>query len=445
MMTTRELALRVLYRFETEGIHVRDTLDVLLRQSSFDERDRSFATELVYGALRWQGKIDWILRQVVTGRLEGLTPWIRNNLRLGVYQILMLDHVPAAAATHEAVQLAKRYGHAGTARLTNGVLRTVIRRRETFTHPDLTQHPVEHISVAYSYPCWIVERWLDRYGVDGTIALCSAGNVPPRVVARVNRMRTDPDTLAAGLNREGVETETGRYLSDFLILRHPGDIRSLEGYRRGWFQIQDESAGLAVRLLDPQAGETIIDLCCAPGGKTTYMAERMGDRGRIIGVDQAPQRMHRLRANCRRMGLKSVYPVVSDGRCCAFGVQADRILVDAPCSGLGTIARRAELRWRRAPEDIKTLRETQAALLEHSTRLVKPDGVIVYSTCTIEPDENEAVVTAFCDRHPEFRVERPDDGPEALSEVMGPDGMIRTLPSVHGIDGSFAVRLRRKA
>lgn len=443
-MTIRELSLQVLYQFETEGVYVRDTLDALLRRSSFDGRDRSLATELVYGTLRWRGRIDWILDQAVTRKLESLTPWIRNILRMGVYQLLMLDHIPAAAATHEAVQLAKRYGHPGTVRLTNAVLRTVLRRRGTFQDPDITDDPVAHISVAYSYPTWIVQRWLTRYGIDATIELCKAGNTPPPVVVRINRLKIDSATLRSSLNREGVQVRAGRYLNDFLILRNTGEVRSLEGYNEGWFQVQDESAGLAVRLLDPQPGEMIIDLCCAPGGKTTYIAELMGDHGHIVGIDRFPRRLRRLQEHSCRLGLKSIHPLVTDGRTCTLKTRADRVLVDAPCSGLGTIARRAELRWRRTPDDIALLHETQLALLKHSADLVKRDGVLVYSTCTIEPEENEAVVTAFCDQHPEFRIDPPSDCPPELTGVMDTHGMLRTFPSVHGIDGSFAVRMRRK-
>ena len=439
-MTVREVALRALYRFETEDADVRETLNALLRQSSLDTRDRALATELVYGIVRRLGRIDWVLQQFVR-RFDELTPWIRNILRLGGYQILILDQVPDAAATFESVELAKRFGHPGTVRLTNGVLRNLIRNREDISFPNKEKEPVAHLSAVYSYPSWIVQRWIDRYGVAEAEALCKAGNRPPPVMVRVNRLRTDPETVTETLEESGVLITPGRYLDVFLVLRHTGNIRSLKGFREGWFQVQDESAGLAVRTLDPQPGETIVDLCCAPGGKTAYMAELMRNRGRIIGVDQTPGRLKKMQEHRRRLGLSSMLPVVMDGKTCTLRHQVDRVLVDAPCSGLGTIARRTELRWRRMPEDIPALQETQSALLAQGARLVKPGGVIVYSTCTIEPEENEDIVAAFCERNTEFSIETPSD--TAVSGLLDDRGMVQTLPSTHGVDGSFAVKLRK--
>ena len=353
----------------------------------------------------------------------------------------MLDQVPNAAATYESVELAKRFGHPGTVRLTNGVLRNLIRNREVISFPNKEKDPVAHLSVVYSYPSWIVQRWIDRYGVSEAEALCNAGNTAAPVMVRVNRLRTDPETVTKALEESGVLVTPGRYLDEFLVLRHTGNVRLLKGFREGWFQVQDESAGLAVRSLSPLPGETIVDLCCAPGGKTAYMAELMQNRGRIIGVDQAPGRMKRMQEHRRRLGLNSILPVVMDGKTCTLRHQADRVLVDAPCSGLGTIARRTELRWRRMPEDIPALQETQSALLAQGARLVKPGGVIVYSTCTIEPEENEDIIGAFCERHTEFSIESPSDTP--VSGLVNDRGMIQTLPSSHGVDGSFAVRLRK--
>lgn len=442
-MSARDVALRVLYQFDTAGVYVRDALDAALRRSGLDARDRALTTELVNGVLRWRGRIDWVLQRAVRRDLATLTPWIRNILRLGAYQVLMLDHIPAAAATHEAVELAKRYGHPGTARLTNAALREVIRQQPTLRYPAADDDPILHLMVVYSYPRWIVERWLGRYGVEGTIALCQAGNMPPPVVVRANRLRTDPETLRSSLREAGLHVEAGRYLDEFLVVRETGDLTTVEAYRRGWFQVQDESAGLAVRLLDPQAGETIIDLCCAPGGKTTYIADRMRNQGLIVGVDVKPGRLRRVVEHCGRLGVTIVRPVAADGRCVTLNARADRVLVDTPCSGLGTIARRSELRWRRTPEDIAALRTTQLALLDQAGRLVKPGGVVVYSTCSIEPEENEDVVAAFCAAHPDFQVERPPASLSLPAGLVDARGVIRTLPSVHGIDGSFAVRLRK--
>ena len=443
-MTIREVSLRTLCRFDQDGSFVRDTLDEALRRESFDERDRAFATELVYGVLRWRGRLDWTLEQLIPKGLDALTPWIRNTLRMGVYQLLMMTQVPDAAATHEAVQLAKRFGHSGTVGLTNAVLRNVIRKRESLREPPRFSDPIKEMSVRYSYPPWLVERWLARYGTETARKLFEWGNHPPPVVIRTNRLKTTPEALASLLKQGGIDARPGLYLTDFLILRDAGAVPNLPGYPNGLFQVQDESAGIAIRLLAPQPGETIVDLCCAPGGKTLYIADLMQDRGRVLGADIAPDRLIRLRDHCRRMVLHSVKPLVMDGRSPGLKVQADRVLVDAPCTGLGTIARRAELRWRRKPEDILAAQKLQNVLIEQGARLVRPGGTLVYSTCSIEPEENEGVVRAFCERHPEFRIERPEEWPSALDGLLGEDHMIRTLPSTHGIDGSFSVRMKRE-
>ena len=374
--------------------------------------------------------------------MDTLTPWITNTLRLGAYQILMLDQIPDSAATNESVELAKRFGHPGTVSLTNGVLRNIIRKRADIRFPAREKAPVAFLSTMYSYPEWIAKRWFERYGIDAAEELCKAGNESPALSIRVNRLKTDPGKFSEELEKSGVSVEPGRYLDTYLNLRHSGAVRALKGYHKGWFQVQDESAGLSVALLDPQPGETVVDLCCAPGGKTGFIAELMQDQGRVLGVDLAPGRLKRLKQHRERLGLSCIIPVAMDGRLCKLRRLADRVLVDAPCSGLGTVARRTELRWRRSVEDIATASKLQTELLEHGSTLVKPGGVLVYSTCTIEPEENSEIAEAFSTRHPEYTIEAPETG--AVGELVDGRGMLQTLPSEHGIDGSFAVKFRRQ-
>ena len=269
-----------------------------------------------------------------------------------------------------------------------------------------------------------------------------AGNRPPLLSVRVNTARSTAQDLAAALAPHGIQVEPGRWLDDYLIIRHAGDLHTLASHEAGLFQVQDESGGLAVRLLGPQAGETVVDLCCAPGGKTTYIAQIVGAGGRVFACDSSLHRLRRVEEHRRRMGLGQVRLVVMDGRSPGLDFKADRVLVDAPCSGLGTIARRADLRWRRTAEDIGRLRGEQLALLEKGAGMVKPGGVLVYSTCTIEPEENEDVVAAFRERHPGFRPDSPGGWPAELAGVMDGADRIATLPPVHGVDGSFAARLR---
>lgn len=439
----REIALQALHRAETRDILPRDALNALFQRHAFRDRDKAFATELVYGVIRWRRRLDWMLGQLLRGKPESLTPWIRLILRMGLYQLMLMDRVPDAAATHTSVELARRYGHQGTVRLTNAILRTAVRQRDQLSPPARGDDPVTELGVTHSYPAWLSKRWIDRYGVDSAAALMEAGNRPPPLTIRVNVLRVAAPDLAETLEGQGVQVEPGRWLRDFMSIRHAGDLGRLPAHQAGLFQVQDESAGLAVRLLGPMTGETVVDLCCAPGGKTTYIAQIVGAGGRVIACDSSPHRLRRVEEHRRRMGLGQVRLVAMDGRSPGLVVKADRVLVDAPCSGLGTIARRPDLRWRRTAEDIDRLRGEQLALLERGAGLVKPGGVLVYSTCTIEPDENEEVVAAFCDRHPGFRADGPEDWPEGLARVTDGVGRIATLPSVHGVDGSFAARLRR--
>jgi len=439
----REVSLRALYQFETEGLFVRDALSDLFKQVAFDGRDRSLATELVYGTVRWRKRLDWVLDQLIRRGADSLTPWIRNILRMGVYQLMMMDQVPDAAATDEAVKLAKRYGHKGTVGLTNAVLRSVIRQRRQLQHPIQTGDAIKDMSLIHSYPEWIVQRWIARFGHQQAVALLEAGNRTPPVVIRINMQKISTEKLTELLTLDGVQVAACHRFKDYLTIRNTGDIKLLSGYTEGLFQVQDKSSGLAVRLLDPQPGETIIDVCSAPGGKTTHISHLQQDQGRIIACDFAPKRLRRVRAHCQRLQLENVSVIAMDGCRPGLNIQADRVLVDAPCSGMGTIARRADLRWRRQPEDIPAVQRVQKALLDSSAYLVKTGGTLVYSTCSIETEENEDVLEYFCKRHSEFEVEKPADWHSELSDVMDPQGIVRTLPSRHGIDGSFAVRLRK--
>jgi len=456
-LTIREVALKALHRIETRNDVPRDALNALFQRHDFSNRDRAFATEMVYGTIRWKRWLDWILSELMTRNLSTVTPWIHQILRMGLYQLMFMDRVPQAAATHEAVEMARRYGHAGTARLTNALLRSAIRKREGFHVRDLssnsrkpagiqTEEPsTYYLGVTHSYPDWLVRRWVDRYDIAGATALMEAGNQKPPVSIRMNPACATKASLTDSLNRHGICVESGRWLDDFLLISNTGNLTRLPDFTQGRFQVQDESAGLAVRLLEPKPGETVVDLCCAPGGKMTYIAQIMRSRGKVIACDPDLSRMRRVLQNHQRLGLGGVCLLIMDGRRPALRMTADRVLVDAPCSGLGAIARRPDLRWRRRPEDIERLRCLQFELLERASDLVRVSGVLVYSTCTIEPEENEDVVDAFCRKHPEFRLEQPASWPERLTGIMKHNGMISTLPSVHGIDGSFAARMRKVA
>lgn len=418
----------------------------------------ALAQNLTYGVLRWKGRLDWVLDQYVKGGLRSLPVAIRNALRLGLYQIDYLDRIPARAAVNESVNLAKRYGHRGTAGLVNAVLRNILTSlRPDF--PELATDPAAHISVVYSHPRVLVERWLGHFGVEMTIVFCEYNNQVPRLVARANALLCDAKTLAAELSKEGRDTRRGRYFDECIEILTGGDVTSLGPFIRGMMQFQDESTLLAVRLLDPRPGEEIIDMCAAPGGKTTYIAERMNDQGVIRAYEISEHRAEKLRDNIARMSIGCCRVTCADAVEAAEG-PADGVLVDVPCSGTGTLGRRVDSRWKfdlmareRVMADIEELRRMhprqifahqvsrQLRLLLRAANLVGEEGRIVYSTCTMEPEENERVIEWFLKKRPDFELE---DAARFVPEMFVDGGFVRVQPHRHGIDGAFAARLVRR-
>ncbi|HHY38646.1 MAG TPA: 16S rRNA (cytosine(967)-C(5))-methyltransferase RsmB [Clostridia bacterium] len=442
----REISLRALVEFEGRNTPCDSIIDKEIKKHGSGVRpvEIALATEIYYGVIRRLNTIDWILSGIVDRPLESLTPWIRNILRCGVYQLVYLSKIPARAAVYEAVKLAKKFGHPGTAALTNAVLRRVPR---TPDYPDPKDDETGFLVLSESHPRWMVKRWLARWGYDFTLSLLRANNVPAPTFVRVNRLRTDPERLCCLLRAEGFEVAEGKYLDESLEIKGvTARLSQSASFRRGLFFIQDEASMLPARLLDPKPGETVVDACSAPGGKSTHIAELMGDKGRVIAVDVNPRRLELVKDNSKRLGLTSIETLCVDssalGRMVA--AKADRILVDAPCSGLGTIRRNPDLKWRRKPDDIEALSRLQGEILRSVAPAVKPGGVLVYSTCTTEEEENEAQVRKFLNEHPEFDLDDPAGFlPQDLT--LGENkGFIVTYPHIHGIDGFFMARMTRR-
>ncbi|MBN2565145.1 MAG: 16S rRNA (cytosine(967)-C(5))-methyltransferase RsmB [Candidatus Eisenbacteria bacterium] len=452
------MALLSLTEWETGDRNIDAVLERRLATAELDPRDVALAQNLTYGVLRWKGRLDWVLDQYVKGGLRSLPVAIRNALRLGLYQIDYLDRIPARAAVSESVNLAKRYGHRGTAGLVNAVLRNILTSlRPDF--PDVATDPAWHITVVYSHPRVLVERWLRRYGLEMTIVFCEYNNEVPRLVARANGLVCDARALSAALSHQGRDTRAGRYFDECLEITTGGDVSELEAFRSGMMQFQDESTLLAVRLLDPRPGEEIIDMCAAPGGKTTYIAERMGDRGRIRAFEISEHRSEKLTGNLKRLGIGCCTVTCADAVEAAEG-PADGVLVDAPCTGTGTLGRRVDSRWKfdllareRVRSDVEELRRMhprqifahhvsrQLRLLLRAANLVSEDGRIVYSTCSMEPEENESVIEWFLKKRPDFELQ---DAARFVPGMFVDGGFVRVLPQRHGIDGAFAARLVRR-
>ena len=415
----REIAIRVLRQRGPSGEYVEKLLERELGRHELSPLDRALCQELVYGIVRWQGALDWLIERKTAGRAQ--SAMLRALLQLGLYQLFWLERIPDHAAVHETVELAKTLGFGPQAGFLNAILRAYIRER-TQTKAMLEDLKKTDPAAGYSHPGWLVARWQARWGADRTAQLLAWNNRPPATYARLNTLKTDALRLTARWQEEGLEFEeraydwTGPRLV-FELRRHP-PLAALGSFRDGWFYVQDPSTLLAARPLDPQPGQSILDLCAAPGGKTTYLAQLMKNGGRVAARDNQPERFLRLEENCRRLGATCVELSTKPG---AF----DGILVDAPCSNTGVLRRRVDARWRIQPQEVARLSRAQSALLNQAALELKPGGIMVYSTCSLEPEENEQVVRKFLEEHPAFKLE---------SERQ-------LLPFVEGVDGAYVAKL----
>ncbi len=436
----REVAANVLRQWHEGQGRLDLLLDHALQRTPLTPRDRALATELVNGTCRWLGTIHWLLDRLFHRGLKSCPSSILPILETGLYQLLALDRVPDYAAVDQAVELAQSVAGKNWAGVVNGVLRSFIRQREAIPWPSLEADPVKAISARYSHPMWLVRRWLKRYGMEETIRLCQANNTTPSLSIRVNRLRAEPEEVLASL--KDAEAELSPFDQNFLIVRsHQLELRRLEVLLEGKCSVQDVSAGLPARLLAASPGSVVLDLCAAPGGKATYVAELTGDQARIIAADVSKLRTKLTAENRKRLGLEHLYPVVADGKRPAVR-QATHVLLDAPCTGFGVLAKRADLRWQRRESDIPMLVALQRQLLRSAASLVPVGGVVVYATCTIEPEENEQVVEDFLKTNPRFSLEHA--GEFVPTELVDDKGYVRTSYH-HGMDGSFAARLVRRS
>jgi len=441
----RLLALRVLERVERGAAFADLALHAGLRSGGLGVRDRALATELVCGTLRWRGRLDWLLGQVIPRPFESLEPPVRSLLRLGAYQIVMLESVPAPAAVDQSVRAARAIGVERAAGLVNAALRRLAREHRELAPPSLAADPLAHLVHALSLPEWLARRWLEQFGAEEAAALAAASNEVPPLTVRSTGPR---DALLAELRERWPEARATRFAPFGVVLGRGGNPAADPAFAAGRFAVQDEGSQLVVALLDPQPGERVLDVCAAPGTKANAIAAQVGPGGRVVGVDVNPRRLALVGRESRRLGLGNLELHAADARRDLSPVAPpgsfDRVLVDAPCSGLGTLRRNPDLRWRVTPTDSAELAGVQLALLRRAALALRPGGALVYSTCTLSPEENEAVVHAFLADSPTFRPTAPDALPEALRPLLGSDGFLRTFPHRHDADGFFAARLERR-
>lgn len=442
----RETALRVLKEVNNDGKYANISLKHNLRRARLTGKDAAFVTQLVYGTLERQITIDWILNKFCS--LKRANHWAVNILRMGCYQIMYMDRVPDFAVCDESVKLCKKYCNKALAGFVNGVLRNIVRNKESIAFPSKDDDPVLNLSLTYSYPEWLIKKWIDDYGIGLAEAMAMpAVSDGDYVTIRVNTNRITKDELKERLMQQGIECDDALYIKDeALRLRRAGDIEINPLYAQGLFTVQGESSMLVVRVLDPQKGELIIDACSAPGGKATHMAQLMNNEGRILAWDIHPQRVEMISFNATRLGAAIVEPQQQDAREFqpTLEGQADRVLIDAPCSGWGVIYKKPDIKNNIRREDLHELYELQRRILFTCSRYVRPGGILVYSTCTMNADENHKVIEEFLERNPNFKL---DDFthllPEGLRTSVIAPGMIQLIPSRDGIDGFFISKLKR--
>lgn len=448
--SAREVALRALRDVDVKEAYANLSLDHHLSKSKLEGRDRGLATELVYGTTRRRAAVDWAIGQVATRPLEQIDPWIRNILREAVYQILYMERIPHSAAANEAVELAKTYGHTGVAKFVNGVLRNFLRKLPELKWPDPAgEDPVGALAIRHSHPEWLVEEWTGRYGQEEAIRLMESSNRVPALTVRVNTLKATREQAIEALAAEGVKAEPTPHSPVGLIIHEltsSSFLDRLKTMKQGLINVQDESSMLVSPVLNPQPGQYVIDVAAAPGGKTTHLAALMENQGTIIAVDIHPHKVDLIETNAKRLGATIVQGVSTDARHLGSMMpnRADAILCDVPCSGLGTLARRPDARWRKAPKDIDDLVPIQADILRSAAKALKPGGTLVYSTCTIHPRENQELVQAFLDENPDFEPDEiaPYLPPTLAGEARG--WWIQLLPHIHGTDGFFMARMRKR-
>lgn len=439
--SARKGALFLLGEAEESREDLSFLIDHYLQVHRLDQKERALLTELVYGIFRQRAYLDWQIDHF--SKVRYIKAPVRNILRLGLYQLLFLNKIPPFAAVNTSVELSKEAGGIAASRLVNGLLRTILRQEKELPTPDPSD-PVSCISVTYSHPAWMVLRWINRWGQEKTVDLCRSNNAVPPMTLRVNLLKTDRNALIDQLKEEGANV-TPTPVSPVGIAISGVSLRSLPSYRQGNFYVQDEGAQLISNLVDPQPGETILDACAAPGGKSTHMAELMQGKGQVVATDIDPERMALVRENIIRLQTPGVLTEKPEDAM-APQRQYDRILVDVPCSALGILRRIPEGKWRKRPEIIQSYVKIQREILEKTLHHLKVGGRLVYATCSTEPEENEEVVEAFSSTHPELKLEDLSESlPPAARKYLSEKRYFTTLFNSDRMDRFFAVRWIRTA
>ncbi len=443
----RQLAFDALLKIEYEQAYSNLSIHHTIERGWLNEKDSRLFTELVYGTVQRKLTLDYYLSHFLTRKMKKKDEWIIPLLRMALYQMVYLEKIPEHAIVFETVQIAKKKGHKGLASLVNGVLRSI--QRKGLPDIDKIEDDIKRLSVKYSHPEWLVSTWIRQYGLETAEKICEMNLQRPKVTARVNIRKTNRTDLLSMLEKEGVAAEESRLSLDGIVIQE-GNVVQTEAYQKGLLTIQDESSMLVGRAVNPEKGETILDCCAAPGGKTTHLAELMNCEGTIVALDVHEHKLSLIQQQLERLQLSNVSLYALDARRVRskFPDESfDRILVDAPCTGFGVIRRKPDIKWKKTEQDVMEMSRIQLEILEAVSPLLKKGGTLVYSTCTLDKRENEQVIETFLNRHDDFVRDESlaERLPDELLPYMGDKrGEIQILPQYFSSDGFFIAAMRKK-
>ncbi len=443
-MNPREGALSVLYETNEKDAFSNIALNKELRNKSYSQLDKNLITELVYGVLENQIYIDYVIKQFSTFKIKKMNPYTLNLLRLGTYQLLFLDRIPGFAAVNETVNLSKKYCKKTTGFI-NGVLRNIQRNKKNIKLPNPKKNIIEYLSVKYSHPQRLIKIFLNNFDKDFTEELLKANNATPDLYVRINTLKIDIDDCKRLLIDEGYTIKQNPFIKEAVAVRGLHNIEQSNLYKKGYVQVQDFSSMLASKILDPGEGDFVIDVCSAPGGKATHMAQLMNNKGTIIARDIYDHKLKLVEKNAKRLGITIIRTENFNGNNVDKKLlnKADKVLVDVPCSGLGIIRRKPEIKYRKQLEDIKSIIAIQYDILKNASRYVKLDGELVYSTCTINPKENEDVVQKFLSYNSNYILININDEYRDFIPGEHTKSMIQLYPNIHNTDGFFISKIKR--
>ncbi len=445
--SARRTAVDILNRVEEKSAFAEPLLDdFLARDEIMNISERRLLTRIVYGTLRMKSRLDWIIDQHYRGNFALMETGIKNILRTAIYQLNFTDRIPEFAIVDEAVEMTKNLHPAGSG-LVNAILRNAIRGKDKIVYPDIKKDPALHISIVHSHPLWLVRRWLDVFGMEETAAICMKNNEIPPYTLRINRLKSTREKVVDEMSRSAFHVKTTAFSPDGLVISNPSDpIRETAFYKSGLITVQDEASQLIACLVDPKPGETILDMCSGVGGKATHLAEIMENRGRIVALDIGERKIKSLMKNAARQGIAIVEARKGDAaedRGKEFHEAFDKILIDAPCSGTGTLRRNPEIKWRISGDDVRKMIALQKAILKKAALYLKKGGRLIYSTCSMLPEENEDVVEDVIAPNNDFKLAGP---PATIPPLLiDKRGYFRTSPHRHNMDGFFGAMLMKEA